>query len=139
MLSKIDHIGIAVKDLDDILRTFRNGFGLEPSFLEELSDQKVKIAGYKMANTTIEYFEPTSPDSPISRFLSKRGNALHHIAFAVDDLDVALSTLLENDFKLIDEIPREGARNTRIAFLHPSSFNGILIELCESKSERDQP
>ncbi len=132
MLNKIDHIGIAVKDLNEILKTFKEGFGLEPTFLEEVPDQKVKIAGFKFSDSAIEYIEPTSPDSPVSRFLEKHKNAIHHIAFTVTDLDESLKLLKERGFELIDEIPRKGAKNTRIAFLHPLSFNGILIELCES-------
>ena len=132
MLSKIDHIGIAVKDLNEILDTFKDGFGLEPTFIEEVPDQEVKIAGFKFADSAVEYIEPTSPESPVSRFLEKRNNALHHIAFTVADLDKSLKDLKEKGFDLIDEIPRKGAQNSRIAFLHPASFNGILIELCES-------
>jgi methylmalonyl-CoA/ethylmalonyl-CoA epimerase len=132
LLTRIDHVGIAVKNLNEILDTFRQGFGLEASFIEELEDQKVKIAGFKLADSTVEYFEPTSDDSPISRFLKKRNNALHHIAFKVEDLEQALISLKEKNFELIDESPRKGANNTRIAFLHPAGFNGILIELCES-------
>ncbi len=132
MLSKIDHIGIAVKDLGEILDTLKDAFGLEPFFFEEIPDQKVRIAGFQIADSAVEYFEPTSPDSPISRFLEKRNNALHHIAFTVDDLDKSIKDLKDKGFELIDEIPRQGSKNTRIVFLHPASFNGILIELCES-------
>lgn len=132
MLSKIDHIGIAVKDLNQILETLKVGFGLEPSFSEELPDQNIRIAGFQFADSAVEYFEPTSPESPISRFLEKRNNAIHHIAFSVKDLDKSIKDLKNKGFELIDETPRQGAKNTRIAFLHPASFNGILIELCES-------
>jgi len=132
MLSKIDHVGIAVKDLNQILETLKDAFGLEPSFSEEVPDQNIRIAGFQFADSAVEYFEPTSPESPISRFLEKRNNAIHHIAFSVDDLDKSIKDLKNKGFELIDEIPRQGAKNTRIAFLHPASFNGILIELCES-------
>ena len=131
MLTKIDHIGVAVKDLDELLDTFKTGFGLEPTFIEEVTDQQVKIAGFKFSDTAVEYIEPTSQDSPVSRFLEKHNNALHHIAFTVTDLEKSLKELKEKGFQLIDEKPRKGANNTRIAFLHPASCNGILIELCE--------
>jgi methylmalonyl-CoA/ethylmalonyl-CoA epimerase len=131
LFSKIDHIGIAVKNLEEVVDTFKNGFNLEPSFIEEVTDQQVRIAGYKFSDTAVEYIEPSSSDSPIFRFLEKRNNALHHIAFTVTDLDKSLKELKEKGFQLIDEEPRKGANNSRIAFLHPASCNGILIELCE--------
>jgi methylmalonyl-CoA epimerase len=131
ILNEIDHIGIAVDDLQEVIETFRKGFGLQPSFTQEITDQKVRIAGYTIGTSTVEYFEPTAPDSPVSRFLEKRKNGIHHIAFRVENLKKTLSELKEKGFQLIDEEPRPGANGSRIAFIHPSSFNGILIELCE--------
>ena len=131
MLEKIDHIGIAVKDLDKVIKTLQDGFGLEPDFREELADQKVRIAGYHIGDSLIEYLEPTTPDSSTAMFLEKRNNSIHHIAFRVKDLGHSLKTLKNKRFQLIDEEPRIGADGKRIAFIHPDSCNGILIELCE--------
>jgi len=131
MLDKIDHIGIAVTDLDQVRTTLSKAFGLHPSFEEEISDQKVKIIGYKIGESNIEYFEPSAPDSPIAKFLEKRGNAIHHIAYCVKNLAQTLKKLKAAGFIPIDEHPREGARSKKIAFLHPRDFNGVLIELCE--------
>jgi methylmalonyl-CoA/ethylmalonyl-CoA epimerase len=131
MIKELDHIGIAVKSLENIVKTLHDGFGLQPSFEEEVSDQQVRIAGYKIGNSLIEYFEPLSQDSPISQFLEKRGNGVHHLAFSVKNLEESLDSLKKKGFRLIDEKPRIGALGKKIAFLHPSSFDGILIELCE--------
>ena len=131
MLKKIDHIGIAVKDLREISRTLEKGFGLKPDFQEEVLDQKVRVAGYKIGESVIEYLEPMSSDSPLTRFLEKRENSIHHIAFNIKNLEESIQMLKSKGFRLIDEKPRVGAENKKIAFLHPESFNGILIELCE--------
>ena len=131
MLKKIDHIGIAVKDLREISRTLEKGFGLKPDFQEEVLDQKVRVAGYKIGESVIEYLEPMSSDSPLTRFLEKRDNSIHHIAFNIKNLEESIQMLKSKGFRLIDEKPRVGAENKKIAFLHPESFNGILIELCE--------
>jgi len=130
-LKKIDHIGIAVKDLQEVIETFRNGFGIEPAFTEEISSQQVRVAGYPVGESSVEYFEPLGPDSPITNFLGKRGNAIHHIAFRVSDIKKTLGELKRKGFQLIDEEPRRGANQSLIAFVHPDSLNGILIELCE--------
>ncbi len=131
MLEKIDHIGIAVKDLALVIKTLQDGFGLEPNFYEEVADQKVRIAGYHIGESLIEYLEPTTPDSSIARFLEKRNNSIHHIAFQVKNLEHSLKALKRKNFQLIDKEPKIGADGKRIAFIHPASCNGILIELCE--------
>lgn len=131
MIIDIDHIGIAVKNLDSVLETLKDGLGLDPTFEENVPDQKVRIAGFRIGQSTIEYFEPISADSPISNFLDKKGNGIHHIAFRVDDLNESLKTLKSKGFQLIDEAARTGAEGKKIAFLHPASFDRILIELCE--------
>jgi methylmalonyl-CoA/ethylmalonyl-CoA epimerase len=131
MIEELDHIGIAVNSLESVLKTLNEGLGLSPAFEEEVVNQKVRVAGFKIGQSVIEYLEPTSPDSPISRFLEKRGNAVHHLAFRVNDLDKSLMTLREKGYRLIDEKYRIGAEGKKIAFLHPASFDGILIELCE--------
>jgi len=131
MIPKLDHIGIAVNNLQDVINTMKNVFDADPDFLEEIADQKVRIAGYNNGNAILEYFEPTSEDSPISKFLQKRGNGIHHIALRVQDLEKKLAELDAKGIRLIDRKARNGADNKKIAFLHPDSCNGILIELCE--------
>jgi len=131
MLDKVDHIGIAVSDLKQVMETYRIAFGLEPDFTEEVKDQKVSVAGYSVGGSTIEYLEPTQSDSPIAKFLEKKGNGIHHMAFRVTDLAGKLIELKQKGMRLIDETPRDGAEGKKIAFLHPKSTDGILIELCE--------
>jgi len=131
MLKQIDHIGIAVQDLQEVQETLNEAFDLQPAFTEEVQDQMVKVIGYHVGESTIEYLEATSPESPIARYINKRGSGLHHIAYRVENLPEALQRLKNKGFKLIDEKPRDGAEGKRIAFIHPKSSNGILIELCE--------
>ena len=131
MLKKIDHIGIAVPNLDEIKYTLHEAFELLPEFEEEVTDQKVKVAGYHVGESTIEYLQPISTDSPIARFLDKKGTGIHHIAYRVENLKDTLKRLQDKGFQLIDELPRDGAEGKKIAFIHPKSTNGILIELCE--------
>ncbi len=131
MLQKIDHIGIAVADLSAIEETMREGFDLMPHIRETVADQKVRVLGYHVGDATIEYLQPTAPDSPIQKYLDKKGTGIHHIAYRVDNLQETLNTLKERGFRLIDEQPRDGAEGKKIAFMHPKSSNGILIELCE--------
>jgi methylmalonyl-CoA/ethylmalonyl-CoA epimerase len=131
MLNEIDHIGILVSDLDNIRNVYRQAFGLLPDFEEELNSQKIKLIGYRMGETAIEFFQPTSSDSTVSNFLEKRGNTIHHIAFRVQNLEDKLIELTKKGFVLIDEKAKLGADGRKIAFLHPKSFEGILIELCE--------
>jgi len=131
MLKKIDHIGIAVPNLDEIKYTLHEAFELLPEFEEEVTDQKVKVAGYHVGESTIEYLQPIATDTPIARFLDKKGTGIHHIAYRVENLKDTLIRLQDKGFKLIDELPRNGAEGKKIAFIHPKSTNGILIELCE--------
>jgi methylmalonyl-CoA/ethylmalonyl-CoA epimerase len=133
MLKKIDHIGIAVPDLNEVKNMLSEAFDLFPQFEEEVSDQKVKAIGYHIGESTIEYLQPTSPDSPITKYLEKKGSGIHHIAYRVDNLPKVLDRLQEKGFQLIDKIPRKGAEGKIIAFVHPKSTNGILIELCEEE------
>ena len=131
MIPDLDHIGIAVTNLHEVIDSLKNAFNADPDFIEEIPDQKVKIAGYRNRHTVIEYLEPSSDDSPLTKFLQKRGNGIHHIALSVDNLEQKLADLKAKGFRLIDDKPRMGAANKKIAFLHPESCNGILIELCE--------
>lgn len=131
MLKKIDHVGVAVKSLDTVKAFYRDVFGLEPVFEEVVEDQKVRVAGFAIGESTIEYLEPIAADSPISNFLEKRGEGLHHIALNVDDVAATLDAMKSAGLRLIDEAPRTGAEGKQIAFVHPKSANGILMELSQ--------
>ena len=132
MKLELDHIGIAVSELEPVLDTLKRAFGIEATSTEEVADQKVRIIDYDLNGSLIEYFEPIEDDSPVHKFLQKRGNGIHHIALRVENLEARLADLKDKGFSLIDETPRIGAGGKKIAFLHPRDFNGILIELCES-------
>ena len=134
MKLELDHIGIAVHDLQSVIQTLERAFDLQPDSSEEVSDQKVRIADYNLSGSVVEFFEPTAEDSPVKKFLQKKGNGLHHIALKVKDIDLLLAQLKKKGFRLIDEKAKTGAGGKRIAFLHPQDFNGILIELCEAGS-----
>ncbi len=131
MIRKIDHIGIAVKSIAAALPFYEKELGMKAARFEEISDQKVKVAMLPAGESTIELLEPTSPDSPIAKFLEKRGEGIHHIAFAVDDIAGALKKLDQNGVCLVDKAPRRGESGKKIAFLHPKSTFGTLIELTQ--------
>jgi len=130
-LRKVDHIGIAVPDLEAAVAAFTVLFGTGPSSVEEVADQKVRTAFFTAGPTDVELLFPTADDSPISSFLAKRGAGIHHICFEVASIEAALTEYRRQGLRLIDETPRLGAHGKRIAFLHPKSTGGILIELCE--------
>ena len=131
----LSHIGIAVRNLNQAVETYSVLLQKEPDLINEVSDQKVRVAIFKAKadsnSPSIELLEPLSADSPISRFLDKRGEGLHHIALSVSDIEATLAHLKEKGFRLIDETPRRGSEGHKIAFLHPLSFAGVLIELEE--------
>ncbi|MDX6577619.1 MAG: methylmalonyl-CoA/ethylmalonyl-CoA epimerase, partial [Blastocatellia bacterium] len=129
---KIDHIGIATRGIQDAMTFYRDALGLEVSEPEEVADQKVRVAMLPIGESRIELLEGTSDDSPIARFLEKRGPGIHHIAVRVDDIRVALANLKEKGARLIDEEPRKGAGGCLVAFVHPSSTGGVLLELVEN-------
>lgn len=137
MMKKVEHIGIAVKNLDESIQLFEKLLGTNCYKIEEVEDQKVKTAFFKVGETKIELLEATSPESPIAKYIEKRGEGIHHIAFEVEDINRKILELKELNFQLIDEKPRLGAENFLIAFLHPKSVNGILIEICQSQSEKN--
>ena len=130
----IEHIGIAVKDLQASIKFYEDVLGLKCYAIEEVKDQKVKTAFFKIGETKIELLESTELDGPIGKFIEKKGEGIHHIAFAVDDVSKALKEMESKDVQLIDKQPRKGAEGMSIAFLHPKSTGGILIELCEKPS-----
>jgi len=135
-ISHIEHIGIAVKDLETSIRYYEDVLGLRCYRVEEVSDQEVKTAFFLVGQTKIELLESTSPDGPVGRFIEKKGEGVHHIAFAVDDLPAALRETAARGLRLIDAVPRKGAEGLSIAFLHPHSTGGVLTELCSKGDER---
>jgi methylmalonyl-CoA/ethylmalonyl-CoA epimerase len=133
MFNKVSHIGIAVKDLQTSMELFSRLFGREPEHTEELPDQKVKTAIFTVGPSSIELTQATDPSSPVSRFLEKRGEGVHHVSFVVDDIERELARLKGAGFQLIDERPRIGADGYLVAFLHPQSTNGVLIEISQKQ------
>ncbi len=132
-LSHIEHIGIAVNSLDESIPYYENILGLECYAIEEVKDQKVKTAFFKIGDTKIELLESTDPEGPIGKFIEKRGQGIHHLAFAVNDIEDSLKEAEEKGIRLIDKQPRRGAEGLDIGFLHPKSTFGVLTEFCEEK------
>jgi methylmalonyl-CoA/ethylmalonyl-CoA epimerase len=133
-LSHIEHIGIAVSNLEKAIKYYENILGLTCYAIEEVKDQKVRTAFFKVGQTKLELLESTSPDGPVAKFIEKRGQGVHHIAFAVESIEKALQEVEQKDILLIDKKPRKGAEGLAIAFLHPKSTFGVLTEFCEDKS-----
>lgn len=131
-MTHVDHIGVAVASLDEALSFYRDSLGLAVHEIEEVADQKVRVAMLPVGPTNIELLEPTSPDSPIARFLEKKAPGIHHIAVAVTDIDSVLADLKARGVRLINEEPLTGAGGKRIAFVHPAATGGVLLELCQS-------
>lgn len=131
MFEKIHHIGIAVKNLEESMKFYEEKFNLKILYIEELKENKVKVAGLKVGDINIELLEPLSKDSPIQSFLDKKGEGIHHIAYLVKDISKTINILKEKGLSLIDEKPRSGSHGTKIAFLHPKSTFGVLTELVE--------
>ena len=129
MIRKIDHLGIAVRSLDEGLALWGDLLGLEPAGTETVAEQGVRTAFLNVGETRLELLEPTGPDTPVGRFLDKRGPGFHHICFVVEDIDAAISELQSRGMRLVDEQPRDGAQGSKVAFLHPASTGGLLVEL----------
>ena len=129
----IEHVGVAVESMEGIFSIFSEVLGLEFSGSEEVTDQQVITDIYQIDNSKLEFLKATSKDSPIARFIDKKGSGMHHIALLVDHLQPALDYLKKQGIRLIDEKPRIGAEGLSIAFIHPKSTGGILVELCEKK------
>jgi methylmalonyl-CoA/ethylmalonyl-CoA epimerase len=132
--SHIEHIGIAVSDLAGSVSFYEKVFGLKCYNIEEVADHKVRTAFFMIGQTKIELLESTDPEGPIAKFIEKRGEGIHHIAFAVNNIDEQLRNAEKEGVRLIDANPRKGAEGLSIAFLHPKSTGGVLIELCEHKA-----
>ncbi len=131
MIKRLHHIGVAVSNLDEALKTYKSTLGLEPDYVKEVRDQKIRVASFKVGESSIELFEPTDPSSTVAAFLAKRGEGMHHVALAVDDIRAALDAAQKAGATAIDREPRIGAEGQLIAFLHPKSTRGALVELCQ--------
>ena len=131
MTEKIDHIGIAVRDLQEGVKDYGEILGLELEVIEEIKEQKVRVAILPVDNVNIELLESTHPEGPIARFIERKGEGFHHIAYRVKDIGKEIERLRGMGIKLIDQEPRSGAHGSKIAFIHPRSMGGILVELVE--------
>lgn len=127
----VDHIGIAVKSIDEALKFWEEALGIKCTGREEVAEQKVVTAFLPLGGTEIELLEPTSPESPISKFIESRGEGIHHLALKVEDIEAALKELKDKGIRLIDEKPRCGAGGAKIAFVHPKAAGGVLLEISE--------
>ena len=132
-ISHIEHLGIAVKSLEESIPYYEKVLGLECYSIEEVPDQKVRTAFFKVGHTKIELLEPMSEDSTVAKFIENKGEGVHHIAFAVKGIEDALAEAEADGVRLIDKTPRAGAEGLTIAFLHPKSTGGVLTEFCENK------
>jgi len=131
MVKKLDHVGIAVKDLQATLKFYEETLGLKSSGIEVVEEQKVKVAFLPIGDTEVELLESTSDDGPIAKFIAKNGEGIQHMAYRVDDIVVAIAEMKEKGVRMIDETPRYGAGGAQIAFCHPKSTSGVLVELCQ--------
>lgn len=131
MVGKIDHIGIAVANLDETLKLYTEVLGMKLHGTETVAEQKVRVAFLPVGDTEVELLESTEPDGPIAKFIESKGQGIQHLAFRVDNIEAALAELKAKGVRLIDEVPRYGAGGAKIAFLHPKATNGVLVELCQ--------
>lgn len=134
-MEKLEHIGIAVKDINTANRLFSTLLGSDSYKTETVDSEGVRTTFFKVGDVKIELLEATRPDSPIAKFIEKKGEGIHHLAFEVADLDKSLIDYKEKGFELINQTPKDGADNKRIAFLHPKSTGGVLVELCQEKKD----
>ena len=134
-LTHIEHIGIAVKDLEESIKFYESVLGLKCYSIEKVKNQKARTAFFKIGQTKIELLESTEQDGPIAKFIEKKGEGIHHIAYSVNNLIEALKEVESKGIQLIDKEPKPGTEGLNIAFLHPKSANGVLIELCEKKEK----
>ena len=136
MLKKIHHIAVAVDNLDEAAKFYQDGLGLDLTGAEVVSAQKAKVGFFKIGGSNIELVQPSEPDSPLDKFLKTKGQGMHHVCFEVDDIEAEIKLLLEKGATMIDKEPRPGAHNSRVAFIHPKSSSGVLIELVEPAKEK---
>lgn len=131
LIKGLHHVGVAVSNLDEAVKIYKSVLGLEPSFIKEVKDQKIRVASFRLGGSSIELFEPTDQESSVAAFLAKRGEGMHHVALAVDDIRGTLESAQKAGAVAIDREPRTGAEGQLIAFLHPKSVRGTLVELCQ--------
>lgn len=131
MLTKINHIGIAVQSLADAIPFYRDNLGMAFMGTEEVPEQKVTVAFFQIGESKIELLEPTDGDSPVAKFMEKNGPGIHHVAYEVEDIEGAIAKLVADGARMIDSVPRNGAHGARIAFIHPKTSRGVLTELCQ--------
>jgi methylmalonyl-CoA/ethylmalonyl-CoA epimerase len=131
MIKKIDHIAIAVSNLEEAAGFYQTVMGLTLSGIEVVAAQKTKVGFFKIGESNIELVQPAEPDSPLVKFLETKGQGIHHLCLEVDDIEAEVKAFLEKGATMVDQKPRPGAHNTRVAFVHPKSSGGVLIELCE--------
>ncbi|GEL77411.1 methylmalonyl-CoA epimerase [Tenuibacillus multivorans] len=134
-MNKIAHIGIAVNSLDDMIPFYRDALNLTLKGIEEVPSEQVRVAFFNIGESAIELLEPLNDDSPIAKFIAKKGEGIHHVALDVNDIKARLDSLKEQGIRLIHEQPKEGAHESQVAFLHPKAANGVLFELCQQKQE----
>ncbi len=138
MKARLDHIGIAVANLDEALAFYRDALGLEVSVPHDVPTERVRATFVPVGGPALELLEPTAPDSIVARFLERRGPGIHHITLLVDDLEAVLERLRARGVRLLDETPRAGAHGSRVAFVHPSSAHGVLVELKQAGPAEEQ-
>lgn len=131
MIGKIDHLGLAVKNLEESAELYEKLLGAKRSEIEEVAEQKVRVVFFEVGDSHVELLEPIGPESPIAKFIEKRGPGLHHVAYRVEDVEAELARAKAAGLRLIDETPRIGAGGARIAFVHPKSTGGVLTEFCQ--------
>jgi len=136
MINKIEHIGIAVKNLNDSNKLFEALFGTSHYKIESVESEGVNTSFFKLGENKIELLEATNDSGPIAKFIAKKGEGIHHIAFDVDDIEAEIKRLKGEGFKVLNEVPKKGADNKLVAFLHPKSSNGVLVELCQEINDK---
>ncbi|MEM8526537.1 MAG: methylmalonyl-CoA epimerase [Bacteroidota bacterium] len=132
---KLEHIGIAVKDIQSSNDLFEQLLGAAPYKMEEVASENVKTSFFQTGESKVELLEASSPDSAISKFIEKRGEGIHHIAFEVEDIHASMKEMRQKGFRLLNEQPKQGADNKLVCFIHPKSTNGVLVELCQAIEE----
>ncbi len=137
MIKKIEHLGIAVKDLESANALFHGLLGEAHYKIEGVESEGVKTSFFKLGDNKIELLEATNPESPIAKFIEKRGEGIHHVAFDVDDIEAEVKRLKDAGFRILNEEPKRGADNKLVVFLHPKSSNGVLVELCQDAPDSD--
>ena len=135
MLKKINHIAVAVNNIEEAAKFYQNVLGLTLTGVEVVVPQKTKVGFFRIGESNIELVQPSEPDSPLVKFLETKGQGIHHVCFEVDDVESEVKAFLDKGATLVDRKPRPGAHNTKVAFVHPKSSNGVLIELCELPKE----